>query len=145
MRVRNNGLALAALTPDADREVVELFALLHDSQRFDEYEDLGHGVRAAAFVERLAAEGIVGLERSRLTALRKACAGHTTQKRSKDPTIGCCFDADRLDLSRLGKPPDDRFMSTAASRDPDLRHRAWGSGYHRLEDVETARRLGLPL
>lgn len=33
LRVRTNGLALADATPDADREVIELFALLHDSQR----------------------------------------------------------------------------------------------------------------
>jgi uncharacterized protein len=145
LRVRTNGLALAEATPDADREVIELFALLHDSQRWDEYEDLEHGVRAADFVERLSADGIISLEKARLRTLKRACAAHTTQLRSKDPTIGCCFDADRLDLSRLGDPPDDRYMSTKASRDPELRRLAWGRGFHRIEEFETARRLGFPL
>jgi uncharacterized protein len=145
LRVRSNGLVLADATPGADREVVELFALLHDSQRFDEYEDIEHGARAAAFVKRLSAEGIVTLERARLQTLMKACAWHTIEKRSKDPTIGCCYDADRLDLSRLGNAPDDRYMSTVASADPELRRIAWGRGYHRIEDAEAARRLGFPL
>lgn len=145
LRVRANGLALAAATPDADTEVIELFALLHDAQRWDEWEDLGHGARAAEFADRLHAEGLVPLERARLAVLKRACRGHTVQRRSKDPTVGCCFDADRLDLSRLGTPPDDRYFSTRASRDPDLRRLAWGRGYHRLQDVATARLLGFPV
>jgi uncharacterized protein len=145
LRVRSNGLALAEATPAADREVVELFALLHDSQRFDEYEDIEHGKRAAEFVERLSAEGVITLGQARLKTLMKACAGHTIEVRSTDPTIGCCYDADRLDLSRLGDAPDDRFMSTVASADPELRRLAWGRGYHRIEDVDAARALGFTL
>ncbi len=145
LRVRSNGLALADATPGADREVVELFALLHDSQRFDEDRDLEHGPRAAEFVARLSAEGIITLEKARLKLLTRACAGHTVQKRSSDPTIGCCFDADRLDLSRLGDAPDDRFMSTVASRDSELRRLAWGRGFHHIEDAAAARALGFPL
>jgi uncharacterized protein len=37
-----------------------------------------------------------------------------------DPTIGACWDADRLNLWRVGKTPDPRLLSTAAARDPDL-------------------------
>ena len=47
-RVRANGLRLAEIT-GAHQAVVELFAFLHDSCRLDEYEDPGHGGRAAAW------------------------------------------------------------------------------------------------
>jgi hypothetical protein len=33
-----------------------------------------------------------------------------------NPTIGCCWDADRLDLSRVGIEPDTELMSTDAGR-----------------------------
>ena len=45
-RVRANGLMLADLT-DANRHVVELFAFFHDSRRFNEHVDDGHGARGA--------------------------------------------------------------------------------------------------
>lgn len=33
-----------------------------------------------------------------------------------NPTIGCCWDADRLDLGRVGIEPDPELMSTDAGR-----------------------------
>ena len=33
-----------------------------------------------------------------------------------DPTIGTCWDADRLDIGRVGIIPHERFMSTAAGK-----------------------------
>ena len=143
LRVRHNGLALATATPDADLEVIEHFALLHDSQRWDDGYDRDHGTRAAAFVERLAAAGIVSLERSRLDLLVRACAGHTLDRRAQDPTIACCFDADRLDLSRLLYEPEPAYMSTTAWADAALRRQAWAQGSGDWRDEETARVLGL--
>lgn len=40
------GLVLADRT-GASRRVVSLFAFLHDSCRWDDYRDAGHGARAA--------------------------------------------------------------------------------------------------
>ena len=48
-RVLENGLRLAEVT-DADPEIVELFAYLHDSKRRDDGWDREHGRRAAEFV-----------------------------------------------------------------------------------------------
>jgi uncharacterized protein len=48
--------------------------------------------------------------------LQKACSWHTRGKLSEDPTIGACWDADRLDLTRIGETPKARFMSTALGR-----------------------------
>jgi uncharacterized protein len=52
--------------------------------------------------------------------LATACAGHTDGLLSVDPTVGTCWDADRLDLGRTGKRPRAEFLSTAAARDPAL-------------------------
>ena len=46
---------------EIESEVFELFALLHDSKRHDEYEDMHHGVRAAGFVQKLFRDGVIKL------------------------------------------------------------------------------------
>lgn len=140
-RVRANGLALAAGTAGADAVVIELFALLHDSRRVDDDEDPGHGARAAALVGELAAAGLLALEAERLALLAAACAGHAAGTVSADPTIGCCWDADRLDLSRLGMRPRASLLSTAAALDAALQQAAWTSGY---EDALVAAGPGWP-
>lgn len=143
LRVRCNGLALAARTPGADVRAVELFALLHDSRRRDDGRDFGHGQRAADYAETLVRDGILRLDPARLDLLVAACAGHELGGVSKDPTIGCCWDADRLELARLGRPPVDRLLSTAAARDPALRADAWRRGANRQVDPIDAADWGL--
>ncbi len=127
-RVRANGLALAARTNGADPAVIELFALLHDSRRHDDNEDPDHGDRAAALVHDLAAAALLPLDSVRLALLADACSRHTRGEVSDDPTIGCCWDADRLDLSRLLIRPRDRLLSTAAAHDASVQHAAWTNG-----------------
>lgn len=145
LRVRQNGLWLAERTPNADPQVIELFALLHDSRRWDDGHDPLHGARAAAFTRRLHAEGILALEVDRLEMLVEACAHHTTGRSSKDPTIGCCWDADRLELARLFDPPDPRYLSTEAASHGDLQRLAWKAGTTGYQDRAGAMRWGLPL
>src|SRR5262249_24487970 len=41
-----------------------------------------------------------------------ACAWHERGRVSDDPTIGACWDADRLDLPRVGTQPMPELMST---------------------------------
>lgn len=127
-RVRANGLALAARTAGADAMLVELFALLHDSRRVNDDEDPDHGPRAAALVRDLAAEALLDLDRARLDLLAEACARHTDGDTSADPTIGCCWDADRLELARLHIRPSARYLSTQAARDPAIQRTAWTHG-----------------
>ena len=127
-RVRANGLALAARTQGADAELVELFALLHDSRRRNDDHDPDHGPRAATLARTLAAEALLVLDAPRLDLLAEACARHTGGDTTADPTIGCCWDADRLELSRLRIRPDNRYLSTQAARDPALQATAWNHG-----------------
>lgn len=131
-RVRANGLVLAARTIGADATVIELFALLHDSRRIDDDEDPGHGDRAAALVRNLAADSLLALDAARVALLAEACARHALGDVSDDPTISCCWDADRLELSRLHIRPRDPFLSTAAARDPQVQQTAWSNGRDRM-------------
>lgn len=145
LRVARNGRALVALTPDADAEVVELFGLLHDSRRLNESRDSRHGQRAAEFAESLAADGLIALETPRLRLLMRACARHEMGEVSDDPTIGCCWDSDRLDLARLGIRPHPPLMSTAAASDEALLAAAWDRGWERRRLHGLAAEWGLAL
>ena len=145
LRVARNGRALAALTPEADAEVVELFGLLHDSRRQNEHRDREHGQRAADFAESLAADGLIGLEMPRLRLLMRACARHEMGEVSADPTIGCCWDSDRLDLARLGIRPRMALMSTMAARDDALLAEAWDRGWSQRDLHGLAREWGVTL
>ena len=48
--------------------------------------------------------------------LKKACELHTTTLRTEDATVNACFDADRLDLGRVGITPNPDKMATAQGR-----------------------------
>jgi len=109
-RVERNGLFLARRTA-ARLDVVRLFAVLHDSQRINEYSDPGHGQRAADFARKLRGDGFE-IDDEGFLLLYEACAGHTDLRRSPDSTIGTCLDADRLDLWRVSITPSPHFMST---------------------------------
>ena len=59
---------------------------------------------------------ILDLDPARLALLEHAIRHHTAGRISTDRTIGTCWDADRLDLGRVGMAPDERLMSTKAGR-----------------------------
>jgi len=84
--------------------------MLHDTQRVNDGRDPGHGKRAADVVlEHEVASRLDAKQRDQLaTALIRHSDGETTD----DPTIGACWDADRLDLWRLGRRPDHELLST---------------------------------
>lgn len=128
LRVAENGAALAAATPGADAALVEAFALLHDARRLTEGEDDAHGDRAAAFCRDLARKGLLRIGSARLQILAEACAGHERGRISTDPTVGVCWDSDRLELSRLGIRPDPALLSTSAAQAPAMQSEAWTRG-----------------
>lgn len=113
-RVGRNGLDLAADTEGADVDVVLLFALFHDSMRLNDGHDPEHGHRGGVLAREL--RKLLPLGDGQLARLQEACAGHTDGLTSVDPTIGACWDADRLDLPRVGIMPDAALMSTDAGR-----------------------------
>lgn len=110
------GRELSRATPGADPLVVELFALLHDHCRVDEIDDPGHGPRAAAAAPGILKRAGVKLGADRLRALRYAIEMHAEGMQTTCPTVGCCWDADRLDLIRVGTVPAAKYLSTAAGK-----------------------------
>ncbi|MCZ7588381.1 MAG: hypothetical protein M5U27_05860 [Gaiella sp.] len=111
------GLELASAGDEIDRMLVFCFALLHDTRRENEAVDPGHGPRAAAFAAELRAEGALRLDEWRFTVLIEALRLHSSGRISDDPTIGTCWDADRLHLPRVSIEPRPDLLSTVAARD----------------------------
>lgn len=117
-RVMENGRALAKIT-GADLDVVELFAIFHDSRRRNESIDRGHGRRGGDFAREL--RGLeFDLDENRLALLEFACAEHTAGKTVADLTVQVCWDADRLDLLRVGTRPRPQLLCTEAARTQDI-------------------------
>ena len=114
-RVEAHGRRLPQATDGADETVVRMFALLHDVERQNESTDPAHGRRAAALV-RWAQGDLFTITDVQLDLLAYACELHADGLTSDDPTVGCCWDADRLDLPRVGIRPEREFMSTSLGR-----------------------------
>jgi uncharacterized protein len=114
-RVAATGLALLPETPGADPTLVFLFALFHDSMRLNDNYDPLHGRRGAALARKLRGEAF-DLADAEMGLLAFACEKHTNGDVSSDPTVGVCWDADRLNLWRVGIRPNPRFLSTEAAR-----------------------------
>lgn len=114
-RVLENGLRIADSIA-VDREVVTLFALFHDSRRVNEFQDDDHGLRGGEFARSLRGD-LVRLDDDRFELLFEACRLHTDGLTTGDPTLLACWDADRLDLGRVGITPNPRRLGTQAARD----------------------------
>lgn len=116
-RVWLHGRALAA-NLDVNPGVLAWFAFLHDSQRHNDHRDPQHGRRAADFAVRLRHDGVICELTDRdfeylCEAMRLHSDGHTVG----EPTILACWDADRLDLARVGIDPVPSRLCTEPARD----------------------------
>ncbi|QJW95250.1 HD domain-containing protein [Frigoriglobus tundricola] len=109
-RVLENGLRVAEGN-GADPEIVSLFALFHDSRRVNECEDDGHGLRGGEYARSLRGR-LIHLDDARFELLFEACRLHTDGLTTGDPTLLACWDADRLDLGRVGITPAPRRLCT---------------------------------
>jgi uncharacterized protein len=114
-RVAGTGAELAAKTPGADADVVALFALFHDAMRKHDGDDPGHGARGAELAWSMRAD--LAITDEQLATLVEGCRDHTAGRTTDDPTVGVCWDADRLDLPRVGITPSPRLLSTQAARE----------------------------
>ena len=116
-RVRHYALTIGSEV-GADLLVVELFAFLHDSQRINENEDRMHGDRAAEYAESLN-HRYFDLPDSGLDKLVHAIRFHSYGKIHQCPTIQTCWDADRLDLGRVGIKPSAKYLSPFGAKHID--------------------------
>jgi uncharacterized protein len=109
-RVRENGHRLARHT-GADKVVIELFAFLHDCCRESDRFDPGHGERAAEFADSLRGT-LIHLSDESFAVLYEAIRDHEKGFTRADATAMTCWDADRLDLGRVRKRPDPKYLCT---------------------------------
>ena len=117
-RVRNNGLILAEHT-GANTRVIEYFAFIHDLGRENDGFDPEHGNRAAIIAEQIAGD-LIDVTPQELELLTTACKGHSDGHMLADVTVMTCWNADRLDLGRVGiKPNPDRLCNPYA-REPKI-------------------------
>jgi uncharacterized protein len=113
-RVLENGLRIATAN-GADQEIVTLFALFHDARRVNEDRDDDHGLRGGELARSLRGK-LVHLDDDRFELLFEACRLHTDGHTTGDRTLLACWDADRLDLGRVGMTPDPKRLGTKAGR-----------------------------
>ena len=111
-QVEYNGMMLALRT-GADIDIVRLFAIFHDSKRFDDGHDPEHGERGAEFAKECREAKLFEIDDARFEKLYHACKFHTHERSNDDPTISTCYDADRLDLGRVGFPQDPEKVATS--------------------------------
>jgi len=97
--VERNGHHLSQFN-NADKEVISYFAYLHDCMRENEGEDPEHGLRGATFAEEH--RDSILLNDHQFSLLIDACKNHTYGKHTDCVTINTCWDADRLDIGRVG-------------------------------------------
>ncbi len=109
-RVAENGKRL--FCPGADTDVINAFAYLHDVERYNNGRDLQHGERATRVIDSIRHDLLSALSDVQVDKLKRACKQHTTTAKTGDITIDICFDADRLDLYRVGIKPDPDRMAT---------------------------------
>lgn len=114
-RVHDNGVYLAKHS-GADTTVVRLFAYLHDCCRESDGHDYEHGKRAAEFAESIRKQQLASLSSEAFDLLCFACEYHEKGQVSNDPTVGTCWDSDRLDLGRVAIHPNPKYLSTERAR-----------------------------
>ena len=123
-RVLENGLRLADGT-GVNAEIVQLFAVFHDARRINEGVDHEHGRRGAELAAQLRGT-LFDLPDDDFQLLCRACVGHTDGGTDADLTIQVCWDADRLDLGRVGIVLDPAQLCTASAKAPGMIE--WASG-----------------
>jgi len=114
----------------ADPTVPCWFAFLHDSQRCSEGSDSEHGERAAAFARKHHAKGDITLDAGQLAELEFACIHHSGGATTGPLTAQICWDADRLDLSRVGVTPRADRLCTEPAKRPETIERAIQRGLY---------------
>jgi uncharacterized protein len=116
-RVLEKGLRVAEHS-GADAKVVMYFALFHDSRRENDGTDPEHGPRGGELAREFYAAGKLDLSPAQLELLVRACDLHTDALSDQNVTVHTCFDADRLDLGRVGMTPNPYYLSTDHAKDP---------------------------
>ncbi len=112
-RVFENGLKLSKMN-GADPIVLTYFSLFHDSRRINENTDYGHGKRGAELFLELSE--MISVSEYQRADIVEACSHHTDGTTEGNITVQTCWDADRLDLWRVGKEPRKALLCTESAK-----------------------------
>lgn len=132
IRVRQFGLELASLNHlnEWEAQCVEIFSLVHDLGRIDDGRDKDHPLLGAKIFVESACEYFPDLDGTQIKIIELAVKHHADGITSGEASnlgmfsdieyddedvvtiVGCCWDADRLDLLRLWIQPKRKYMST---------------------------------
>lgn len=115
VRVMRNGIYIAE-KESFSHKVIKCFALIHDSQRLNDDEDPLHGPRAAEYAKGIN-DSYLFMTDFELEQLVYACTYHTNEKYRDDEIVHACWDADRLDLDRIGITPNPAYLKTNTAID----------------------------
>ena len=98
--------------------------MLHDTQRRNERRDPSHGRRAARYAKSL--RGVwFDLSDKEMELLTEALKYHSDGYTEADITVQVCWDADRLDLGRVGIKPAPHRLCTASAKSVDVLEAAY--------------------
>lgn len=132
VRVHRFGTMLANSLNLSEREArcVEVFSFTHDLARIDDGGGNQHAIDGAIHAFKVMDAIFPDLDEAQQQLISAAIRYHSDGLRADEAyyrgfieinewsedvlinTVGCCFDADRLDLLRLGVEPHERYMST---------------------------------
>lgn len=134
MRVMRHSVA-ASRSLGISPLVPYIFGLVHDSKRMSDDLDPEHGPRAAAFVREQRESLFAFLSDADIERLALACDQHSDGVTHGEAHVLACFDADRLDLGRVGICPDPLYLCTSyAKQSAVIRQALRISGASDLED-----------
>ena len=114
MRVAAAGIRLLRDSGEGIPTLVLTFALFHDSMRLHDGGDSQHGVRAAAFLRSVPQE-LIRIPADGMDVVTSALEQHSGAKTSSEPSTAICWDADRVNLWRLGIEPHPQYLSTRSA------------------------------
>jgi uncharacterized protein len=118
-RVHRHALMLARAS-GIDPLLPCLFAWVHDSHREDDGLDPEHGPRAAQFILERRRDLFGFLSDDQVEHLRHACQLHSNGIVHGPASAQVSWDADRLDLWRVGVRPDPRYLCTDFAKVPEV-------------------------
>jgi uncharacterized protein len=120
-RVVHNGLLIAEHN-NASANVIITFGFFHDSCRQNDSYDPLHGERAASLL--LDYKEQLNLTNDEINKVIIACHGHTNETHIDNIDVSTCWDADRLELYRVGITPNPEFLNNEFSKNNDTIERA---------------------
>lgn len=113
---KNARLLISRIETGASLDICMWFAYLHDCMRDSDNDDPQHGQRAAKLATDLWMTGRMPMNVDAFQLLRIALADHSAGYTDGHLQLRLCWDADRLDLPRVGTMPDPDRMCTTVGR-----------------------------